>query len=96
MSSLRSLQRGVIKHQCYKRDGHTKAFKDEWEKIHYGKEVTDNEKKSVKSKKSEKTKQKHFDDGKSLLGYLKAARAFADSVKNKNGNSNTSAREKVC
>lgn len=96
MSSLRSLQRGVIRNQCYKRDGHTKAFKDEWEKIHYGKEVDNEGKVSVKTKKVEKPKQTHFDDGKSYMKRLKAAKAFFESVKNKNGNSSTSAREKVC
>jgi hypothetical protein len=96
-STLRKLQRDVIRNKCYQRDGHTGEFKDEWEKIHYGKEV-DNEGKvvSVKSKKVEKPKQKHFDDGKSYVKYLKAVKTYIDSVRNKQTKANMNAKAKVC
>jgi hypothetical protein len=31
MSSLRKLERNVIKSECYKKDGNTKKFKNEWD-----------------------------------------------------------------
>lgn len=100
MSSLRRLQRDVIRNKCYKRNGNKKSFKNEWDKLHYGviEETNDDgEVVTVKSKKVEKSKQRHFDDGKSYLRYLKAAKAFAESVRNKSQNkSNTNAKAKVC
>lgn len=96
-STLRKLQRGAIRNKCYQRDGHTRAFKDEWEKVHYGKEVDDEGKvMSVKSKKVEKKKQRHFDDGKSYVNYLKAMKTFIESVRNKQSKANTNAKAKVC
>lgn len=99
-SSLRRLQRDVIRNKCYMRNGNKKSFKNEWEKIHYGEiEETndDGEVIAVKSKKVEKPKQQHFDNSKSYLKYLKAAKAFAESVRNKSQTkSNTNAKAKVC
>lgn len=97
--TLRRLQREVIKNQCYQRDGRKKAFKDEWEKVHYGiEEANENEAASVKSKKVEKTKQRHFDDGKAYVKHLKAVKSFVESMRNKTSQnkSNTNAKTKVC
>ena len=96
-NALRKLQRGVIINQCYQRDGHKRAFNDEWEKVHYGKE-TDDEGKVVAAKKVkvEKKKQRHFDDGKSYVKYLNAVKSYIDGVKNKQNKSNTNAKAKVC
>lgn len=94
MSALRTLKRNIVKAQCYKKYGHRHAFKDEWESIHYGKEVDDDGNVTTKSKKVEKPKQRHFDDGRTYSKYLKAAKTFVDSVKNKK--TTTNAKEKVC
>lgn len=98
MSGLRSLQRGAIRNQCYKRDHHKRAFKDEWNKIHYGVvEETDNDKVvATKKKKVEKKKQRHFDDGKSYVKYLKAMKTYIDGARSKQSKANTSAKAKVC
>ena len=96
-SAFRKLQRGVIRNQCYQRDGHTRAFEDEWEKVHYGKEVDDEGKVvAVKKVKVEKKKQRHFDDGRSYVKYLKAMKTYIDSVRSKQSKANTNAKAKVC
>lgn len=100
-NALRKLQRGVIINQCYQRDGHKRAFNDEWERIHYGKtEEVDEDGKvvSVKltKKKVEKPKQRHFDDGRSYVKYLKAMKTYIDGVRNKQSKANTNAKAKVC
>lgn len=92
MSTLRKLEREVIKNKCYKRNHNTKSFKHEWEKFHYGVEENNEEVKAVK--KSTKRKQKHFDDGKAYIKHLKAVKSFIDGMKNKTPKTN--AREKVC
>lgn len=94
MSALRTLQRNAIKAQCYKKYGHRHAFKDTWEAIHYGKEVDDDGNVTTKSKKVEKARQNHFDDGRTYSKYLKAAKAFVNNVKN--NKNTTNAKEKVC
>lgn len=97
-SSLRRLQRDVIRNKCYMRNGNKKSFKNEWEKFHYGEvEETNDEGEviAVKSNKVEKPKKQHFDNGKSYMKYIKAMKAFAENVRNKSHNK-SSAREKVC
>ena len=97
--TLRKLQRNVIKNQCYQKDHHVKGFEDEWERVHYGKteEVDDDGKVvSVKSNKVEKPKQRHFDNGKSYLRYLKAMKSYIDGVKNNQSKANMNAKAKVC
>ena len=95
MSALRRLQREAIRTQCYKKNGNTQAFKDEWEKVHCGK--TDDEVSSIKIRKSEKPKKRHFDDGKAYAKHLKAVKAFIGNMQNKaQSNTNTGAKTKVC
>lgn len=94
MSTLRSLQRKAIKNKCYKKNGNTKAFKNEWERIHYGKEVDKDGNVTMKTKKVEKPKQKHIDNGKAYMRHLKAMKSFVDNMKNQS--KTTNAREKVC
>lgn len=96
-SAIRKLQREVIRNRCYHENGNRQSFKDEWDKFHYGvtEEVDDDGKVvSVKSKKVEKRKKNHYDDGRGFVRHLKAMKAFADSMKNKV--QNTNAKEKVC
>ena len=48
-SMQRKLTRGIIRQKCYKRDGNIKAFKADWNAIHYGKnEIKKNEIKNEK------------------------------------------------
>lgn len=96
-SALRKLQRSVIRNKCYQRDGHTRAFEDEWNKVHYGEEVDDDGKVvAAKKVKVEKKKQRHFDDGKSYVKYLKAMKTYIDGVRSKQSKANTNAKAKVC
>lgn len=94
MSALRKLQREVIKNQCYNKNHNKKAFKNEWDKVHYGEDVVDDEGKVLiaKKAKNEKKKQKHFDDGKVYMKYLKSWKSMVDNIKTNKSN----AREKVC
>lgn len=94
MSTLRKLQREVLRNQCYKKNGNMKSFNDEWSKLHYGKtEEVDEEGNvvAVKSKKVEKKVKKHYDDGRAYTKYLKAWKSMVDNMKTK-----SNAREKVC
>lgn len=95
MSSLRRLKREVVKNKCYKENHNTRAFHHEWEKVHYGvTEEVDNDGNvvSAKSNKVEKKKQRHFDDGKNYVKYLKAWKSMIDNMRTNKSN----AREKVC
>ena len=94
MSTLRSLKREIIKTQCYKQNGNKKTFKEEWEKVHYGKNVVDDDGNVIKAKKEkvEKKKQNHFDNGKSYMKYLKSWKSMVENIKTNKSN----AREKVC
>lgn len=97
MSTLRSFKREMIRNQCYQKNRNTKAFKDEWERIHYGKtEEFDDEGNiiSVKSNKVNKKKQRHYDDGRAYVRHLKAVKSFISNMKNNAQKSNV--REKVC
>lgn len=96
-NALRKLQRGVVMNQCYQRDGHKRGFEDEWSKVHYG-EKTDDEGKVIAAKKVkvEKKKQRHFDDGKSYVKYLKAMKTYIDDVRNNQSKANMNAKSKVC
>ena len=100
MGALRKLQRESIRHRCYQRDHHKRAFKDEWDKVHYGvTEEVDKDGKVIatKSKKKEKRKQGHFDNGKVYIRHIQAVKAFVESMRNKDQNkSNMNAKAKVC
>lgn len=96
-NALRKLQRGVIMNQCYQRDGHKRAFNEEWEKVNYCKETNDEgEVIAAKKVKVEKKKQRHFDDGKSYVKYLKAMKTYFDGIRNKQSKANTNTKAKVC
>lgn len=94
MSTLRKLEREVIKNQCYKENHNKKSFKHEWEKFHYRQDVLDDDGNVVVAKKSkvEKKKQRHFDNGKNYMNYLKSCKSMIDNMKANKSN----AREKVC
>lgn len=78
MSSLRKLEREVIRNKCYKRDGNTKAFKSEWEKHHYKEDV----------KRVEKKKKRGYMTGKQLLMQMKLMKKLFGAVKKASGNGN--------
>lgn len=94
MSTFRKLEREVVKNQCYKRNHNKKSFKHEWENFHYGQNVLDDEGNVLVAKKTkvEKKKQRHFDNGKNYMNYLKSWKSMIDNMKAKKSN----AREKVC
>lgn len=68
MSTMRSLQREVIRNQCYKKNGNTKAFKSEWDKFHGARmeQATDNGTVVTRRKTGQKKKRYH-DNGKALI-----------------------------
>ncbi len=68
MSAMRSLQREVIKNQCYKKNGNTKAFKSEWNKFHGARmeQLTEDGAVVVRRKNGQK-KKRHHDNGKALI-----------------------------
>ena len=81
MGTLRSLERQVIRNKCYRENGNTKMFHDEWEKYHYprqeivqknGETITIAKKKGLAGKK----KQEHFDDGKKAFRFYKAMKEY--------------------
>lgn len=96
MSSLRRMKRNIVKNKCYKENHNIKAFHSEWEKFHYGVtgKVFDKEGNPVPEKpnKITKKKQKHFDNGKNYMNYLKAWKSMVENMKANKSN----AREKVC
>lgn len=64
MSALRSLEREVIRNQCYRANHNTKAFQYEWNKHHY----KDGKTKNTAGKKGGN---RHI-SGKALLNKLKS------------------------
>ena len=94
MSTLRKLEREVIRNKCYKRNHNKKSFKNEWEKFHYSEDVVDDDGKVVVAKKEKvkKKKQRHFDNGKHYTNYLKAWKSMVENMRE----NKTNAREKVC
>lgn len=94
MSTLRKLQREVIKNQCYKRNHNKKSFNHEWKKFKYGEDVLDDDGNVVvaKKEKAKKKKQRHFDDGRNCTNYLKAWKSMVENMRE----NKTNAREKVC
>lgn len=93
MSTLRKLEREVIRNQCYKKNHNKKEFKHEWEKFHYGEDVFDNDGNVVTAKKAKvEKKKKHFDNGKQYAKYLKAWKSMVENMRTNKSN----AREKVC
>ena len=86
MSGLRSLERTVIRNQCYLKNGNTKGFKEAWEKYHYPRtEKTNEDGTVVVSKKlsNSRKKQRHNDNGKVIVQQLKGFKAFINSLKQK-------------
>lgn len=95
MSPLRRMKREIVRNKCYKENHNTKAFHSEWDKFHYGEteEVDDDGNViTVKPNKITKKKQRHFDNGKNYMNYLKSWKSMIDNMKANKSN----AREKVC
>ena len=84
--SIRKYERAIIRHNCIKRDGHARAFSDEWKKYHDAK---------VKSRIEQKQKdgnvttirtkpvstKKHHDDGKLWLRQLRFMKNMIANMK---------------
>lgn len=86
MSSLRSLERTVIRNQCYLKNGNTKGFKKAWEDYHYGRtETTDKNGNVVVTKKMSgaKKKRRHNDNGKLIVKQMKMFKNFLNELKAK-------------
>lgn len=85
MSSLRSLQREVIRNQCKKENGNLNMFQDKWTEFHYKPvEVIDKDGKttSVMTKhKQEKKKHYHYDDRRSVIQMMKSMKQMIDLKK---------------
>lgn len=73
MSSLRRLQRGVIRNRCRRNTGSTKSFKEEWDRIHYSKIDADGNTVVVDTRKPKK---RHEDSGRLIIQRLKAMKAI--------------------
>lgn len=95
MGTLRKLEREVIRNKCYKRNHNVKSFNHEWEKFHYGEDVLDDDGNVIvaKKEKEEKKKQRHFDNGKHYMSYLKSWKSMVENMKT---NKSSAVREKVC
>lgn len=85
MSTLRKLEREVIRNQCRKKDGNTKNFKKEWDNYHYKRtENVDANGNVVSTRKRRASKKKrHNDNGKLLMKQLKAMKSFINDMKDK-------------
>lgn len=96
MSTLRKLEREVIRNQCRLKNGNTKGFKEAWDKYHYkrNEEVDANGNvKSTRKKRSSSKKQHHYDNGKFLIKQWKAMKSFVENMKDKAKN-NTHKKQK--
>lgn len=84
MSSLRKLQREVIRNQCYRKNGNTKNFKAEWDKVHPKRvETVDAKGNTVVTRKVSNKKKRHNDNGKLIVRQLRAMKAFLTGLKEK-------------
>ena len=86
MSTLRKLEREVIRNQCRKENGNTKNFKKAWDDYHYKRteEVDENGNvTSTRKRRTSKKKQKHNDNGKVFIKQLKAWKSFINNMKDK-------------
>ncbi len=85
MSSLRKLEREVIRNQCRSRNGNNKGFEKAWEDYHCKRTEKVDENGNVTStrKKRASKKQHHSDNGKFLVKQLKAMKSFINDMKDK-------------
>ena len=84
MSSLRKLQREVIRNQCYRKNGNTKNFKAEWDKVHSKRvETVDVKGNTVVTRKASNKKKRHNDNGKLIVRQLRAMKSFLTGLKEK-------------
>ena len=77
----RSIQRNIIRQRCYKRDGNTKAFHDEWEKFKYPRQEITNPDGTVTTKIARKgAKRKNIGMNRSVP-FSKRISAFSRFIK---------------
>lgn len=92
MSSLRKLQREVIRNQCYRKNGNTKNFKAEWDKVH-SKRVETVDAKGNTARKVSNKKKRHNDNGKLIVRQLRAMKAFLTGLKEKKAQTDNAVTE---
>ena len=81
-SMQRKLARGIVRNECYKRDGNIKAFRAEWDKVHYQRREMSNENGSTISYLSRKGKKR--DNKVVIANKAKAIKArLAKAIKRK-------------
>lgn len=81
-SMQRKLARGIVRNECYKRDGNIKAFRAEWDKVHYQRKETVNENGNIVSYLSRKGKKRN--NKVVIANKVKAIRArLAKAIKRK-------------
>lgn len=94
MSSLRKLQREVIRNQCYRKNGNTKNFKAEWDKVHSKRvEMVDEHGNTVVTRKKTSRKKRHNDNGKLIVRQLRAMKSFIANLKDKKSQTDNAVTE---
>lgn len=94
MSSLRKLQREVIRNQCYCKNGNTKNFKAEWDKVHAKRvETVDAKGNTVVTRKASNKKKRHNDNGKLIVRQLRAMKSFLTGLKEKKAQTDNAVTE---
>ena len=84
--SIRKYERAIIRHRCIKRDGHARAFSEEWKTYHDAKvkaRIEQDEKNgkvtTIKTKPT--TKKTHYDNGKLWLKQLRNMKEMIANMK---------------
>lgn len=82
-NAIRGLQRNVIKTKCYEQNHNLKGFKDAWQKFHYARveEETKNGIIARRKRIGDKKKQRHEDDGRIIVGRLKAMKRWIETAR---------------
>ena len=93
--TLRTLEREVIKNRCYRRDGHKKAFKYEWDKFHSGRKEVVDENGNVTSIRKKKNTKNSKHNPNALAKQLKTMKALASNMKDKIQNKKEKTKQKV-
>ena len=84
--SIRKYERAIIKHRCIERDGHDKAFHEEWKKYHDAKvknrtELAEKNGNVTAIRTKPITKKTHHDNGKLWLRQLRTMREMFANMK---------------
>lgn len=82
-SATRKLQRSVIKTRCYEQNHNLKGFKESWQKFHSTR-VEEKTKNGIIARRKRiggRKKQRHQDDGRIIVGRLKAMKRFIENAR---------------